>query len=95
MILRSEYFKTALNTSVGTNKMVLKVEECSSHVLATLVDFIYGIGIPEDFSGEDAKSLLAMADLYLTEDLKGAVGSLIASKHTSEDSIQRNTAPRS
>lgn len=84
---RSEYFKTALNTSVGTNKMVLKVEECSSHVLATLVDFIYGIGIPKDFSSEDTKSLLAMADLYLMEDLKGAVGSLIASKHINKDSI--------
>merc|ERR550519_353691 len=84
---RSEYFKTALNTSVGNNNKVLKVDECSPHVLATAVDFIYGIGIPGDFGSEDAKSLLAMADLYLMEDLKNAVGSLIATKHTNKDNI--------
>ena len=56
------------------------MDECSPRVLATAVDFIYGIEIPEDFSSEDAKSLLAMADLYLMEDLKDAVGSLIATK---------------
>ena len=60
---RSEYFKTALSTSVGTNNKVLNVDECSPNVLATVVDFIYGIGIPGDFNLEDAKSLLAMADL--------------------------------
>ena len=84
---RSEYFKTALSTSVGTNNKVLNVDECSPNVLATVVDFIYGIGIPEDFNFEDAKSLLAMADLYLMEDLKNAVGSLIASKHMNTDNI--------
>ena len=47
-------------------------------MLATAVNFIYGIEIPEDFRNEDAKSLLAMADLYLMEDLKDAVVSLIA-----------------
>ena len=87
LLLRSEYFKTSLNTSVGTNKNVLKVEECPPHVLAAVVDFIYGIGIPEDFSSEDAKSLLAMSDLYLMEDLKDAVGFLIAGKHTSKANI--------
>ena len=61
--------------------------ECSPHVLATAVDFIYGIGIPGDFGSKDAKSLLAMADLYLMEDLKNAVGSLIATKHTNKDNI--------
>ena len=87
MLHRSEYFKTALSTSVGTNNKVLNVEECSSRVLATAVDFIYGIGIPEDFSSEDAKSLLAMADLYLMEDLKDAVGPLIFKKETNRDNI--------
>ena len=67
--------------------MVLKVDECSPHVLATVVDFIYGIGIPEDCSKEDARSLLAMADLYLMDDLKDAVGSLIATKQTKLNNI--------
>ena len=66
---------------------MLKVDECSPHVLATAVDFIYGIEIPEDFNFEDAKSLLAMADLYLMEDLKDAVGSLIATKQMNKDNI--------
>ena len=60
------------------NNKVLNVEECSPLVLATVVDFIYGIEMPEDLSSEDAKSVLAMADLYLMEDLKDAVVSLIA-----------------
>ena len=86
LLFRSVYFKTALNTSVGNNKFV-KVDESSPHVLATAVDFIYGIEIPEDFGSEDAKSLLAMADLYLMEDLKNAVGCLIATKQMNKDNI--------
>ena len=75
------------NTTVGNNNKDLKVDECSPHVLATVVDFIYGIGIPYDCSFEDARSLLAMADLYLMEDLKDAVGTLIATKLTSKHNI--------
>ena len=63
------------------------MDECSPHVLATVVDFIYGIGIPEDYSKEDARSILAMADLYLMDDLKDAVGSLIGTKQTNKDNI--------
>ena len=60
------------------------MDECSPRILAAVVDFIYGIAIPEDIKGdfEDAKTLLAMADLYLMEDLKDTVGALIATKHT-------------
>ena len=86
---RSEYFKTFqhFNSTVGNNDRVLKVDECSPHVLATVVDFIYGIGIPEDCSKEDARSLLAMADLYLMDDLKDAVASLIATKQTDKHNL--------
>ena len=63
------------------------MDECSPHVLATVVDFIYGIGIPKECSKEDARSLLAMADLYLMDDLKDAVGSLIATKQTKLNNI--------
>ena len=69
---------------MGNNYKDLKVEECPPHILATVVDFIYGIRIPEDIGSEDAKSLLAMADLYLMEDLKDAVGQLI---RTTKDNI--------
>ena len=78
-ILRSEYFKTALNTAVGNNSKTMDVKEFSFHVTATAVDFMYGIEIPEDFNNsDDLESLLHMADLYLMEDLKDAVGFFIA-----------------
>ena len=54
--LRSEYFKTALNTDVGDQKNDIEVQECSPHVLTTVIDFMYGISIPEEFSSDDAKS---------------------------------------
>ena len=76
-----------MNTADGNDKKVLKVEECSPHVLATVVDFIYGIRIPYDCSFEDARSLLAMADLYLMEDLKDAVATLIAIEYTRRQTI--------
>ena len=59
-ILRSVYFKTALNTAVGENRKVVDVQECSAHVLGTVIDFMYGIDMPEDITYDDAKSLLAM-----------------------------------
>ena len=79
MSLRSEYFKTALNTEVGGGwKRVITVEECSHLVLSAIVDFMYGINIPDNFTMEEMFSLLAMADLYLMEDLKVAVAPLLS-----------------
>ena len=77
-IHRSRYFATALTTGVGNakSKSELEVKECSPEVLICVVDFMYGIPIPEDF--EDTKGLLHQADLFLMEDLKSAVGFLIA-----------------
>ena len=63
-ILRSVYFKTALNTAVGDNQKGLHVQECSPHVLATVLDFMYGIDIPEDISNDNAERVLAIADLW-------------------------------
>ena len=58
-----------------------EVKDFSHEVLSTAVDFMYGIDIPEDFKDlNDLKSLLHLADLYLMEDLKDAVGSRIGDK---------------
>ena len=75
IILRSPYFKTALNTDVGSNNQSsrkrtkgiqnLEVKECSPEVLSITIKFIYGIALPEDLEVEDAKNLLTIADLYL------------------------------
>ena len=80
--LRSDYFKTALDTAVGEKKESIEVEECPFHVLAIIIDFIYGTEIPDDVSLHDAKTLLGMADLYLMEDLKDVVSPLIARQLT-------------
>ena len=72
IILRSPYFKTALNSDVGSNNQ-LEVKECSPEVLSTTIKFIYGIGLPEDLSVGDAKDLLTIADIIHMEDLKEAL----------------------
>merc|ERR1719370_1634714 len=86
--MRSEYFKTAMNTAVGNNniKKTLEVVEFSYDVLSTAVDFMYGIEIPEEFNDEnDLRSLLHMADHYLMEDLKDAAGFKISKNRNMEN----------
>ena len=85
---RSEYFKTALNTAVGDQKKVVDVQECSPAVLATAVDFIYGISLPEDIDSNDAKSLFIMADLYLMEDLKMALTPFLEKQLTKDNILE-------
>ena len=91
IILRSPYFKTALNTDVGSNNQSsrkrtkgiqnqLEVKECSPEVLSITIKFIYGIGLPEDLGVEDAKNLLTIADLYIMEDLKEAVAPVLGAQ---------------
>ena len=81
VFLRSEYFKTVLNTDVGERKKSSEAKDFSHEVLSTAVDFMYGIDIPEDFKGvDDLRSLFCLADLYLMGDLKDAVGSRIGDK---------------
>ena len=70
----------------GGWKRVIAVEECSHPVLSAIIDFMYGINIPDDFSIEDAYSVLAMADLYLMEGLKDAVAPLLG-KQLKTDNI--------
>ena len=61
------------------------MEECSPFVLARVIDFMYDIKLPAEFSYEDAKALLAMADLYMMEDLKDVAGSFIADGHLTKN----------
>ena len=71
---RSKYFATALTTGVGNakSKSEMEVKDCSREVLACIVNFMYGVPIPEDF--DDPQGLLHQADLFMMEDLKSAVG---------------------
>merc|ERR1719153_1109424 len=78
---RSEYFKTKLTTLVGDLNKVVRVEECTSFVLEVVIDFMYDIKLSDELSYEDLKTVLAMADLYMMEDLKDAAGSLISDWH--------------
>jgi len=50
--------------------------DCSHKVLTCIVNFMYGFPIPENF--DDPQGLLHQADFFMMEDLKSAVGLLIA-----------------
>merc|ERR1712126_726056 len=76
----SDYFKTALNTNVGDGLNTVEVKECSHHVLSTIIDFMYGIALPQDLGLKELCSLLAMSDLYLMTGLRDAVAPLLG-KH--------------
>jgi len=79
--MRSEYFNTALDTDVGAKENSIDVKGCLPHVLAAVVDFMYGIEIDPGaliLSHEDLESLLNMANLYLLDDLKDLVGAFIS-----------------
>ena len=81
VFLRSEYFKTAedFRAVVGDTTKVFEVQECPHHVLETVVNFMYGIDLPDTFkTTQDVECLLTMADIYLMEDLKDAVASHMA-----------------
>ena len=56
-------------------------------MLETLINFMYGANIPNGLTLEDAKSLLAMADLYKMDDLKSVVALLIG-KQLNMNNIQ-------
>ena len=77
-----------LSTSVGNQTRVIEVYECLPQVLAPTIDFMYGIGIPEDFSSQDVKSLLYMAHLYDMEDLKDAVAPQIGEQLNLENILK-------
>lgn len=63
------------------------MKECNQLVFETVIDFMYGANLPNGLALADAKSLLAMADLYKMEDLKAAVAPLIG-KQLDMDNIQ-------
>ena len=65
---------------MGDGKNTVEAEECDYHVLSTIIDFMYGIALPEDLGLDDLCSLLAMSDLYLMTGLKDAVA-LLLGKH--------------
>ena len=65
---------------MGETTKVIEVKECPHNVLATVIDYMYGIDLPGTFSSADVESLLFMADLYLMEDLKDAVASHMATR---------------
>ena len=71
---------------MGDGKNTVEAEECDYHVLSTIIDFMYGIALPEDLGLDDLCSLLAMSDLYLMTGLKDAVA-LLLGKHLKVNNI--------
>ena len=64
------------------------MQECSHFVLSTIIDFIYGISLPEELGLEDLCSLLAMADLFLMEGLKRTVAPLLGKQLTADNILK-------
>ena len=60
--------------------------ECPPHVLEGVINFMYGIELPVPEDMADVESVLVMADLYLMEDLKDSVASLLA-PHLNKDNV--------
>ena len=54
------------------------MKECPPHVLEGVINFMYGVELPVPEDMADVESVLVMADLYLMEDLKDSVASLLA-----------------
>ena len=76
---------------MGERKNTIDVQECSYDVLCTIVNFMYGIALPEVNSCEDLYTLLAMADLYLMEGLKDAVAPFLAKLLTMNNILEVST----
>ena len=78
IIRRSKYFATALTTDVGNAnpKSEMEVKDCAPEILTCVVDYMYGNPVPEHFA--ELEDLLRQADYFMMEDLKSAVGLLIA-----------------
>ena len=78
IIRRSTYFATALTTDVGNAnpKSEMEVKDCAPEILTCVVDYMYGNPVPEHFA--ELEDLLRQADYFMMEDLKSAVGLLIA-----------------
>ena len=83
-ILRSEYFKKSIDTPPREDS--IEVKGFSFHVLSTVINFMYGHDLPQDFSSKNVESLLTMAELFLMEDLKLAVARLLGQR-LNKDSI--------
>ena len=78
IIRRSKYFATAVTTDVGNAnpKSEMEVKDCAPEILTCVVDYMYGNPVPEHFA--ELEDLLRQADYFMMEDLKSAVGLLIA-----------------
>ena len=76
---------------MGERKNTIDVQECSYDVLCTIINFMYGIALPEVNSCEDLCTLLAMADLYLMEGLKDAVAPFLAKLLTMNNILEIST----
>ena len=79
---------------MGDGKNTVEVEECSHHVLNTIIDFMYGIALPQDLGLDDLCSLLAMSDLYLMAGLKEAVAALLGKHLKVKNILQISTVAK-
>jgi len=68
----SEYFEMALSKDwMEKKEKKMELKDCSAEALNVVVNFMYGINIPEDFTQHG--ELLHLADLFMMDKLKEMV----------------------
>jgi len=82
---RSEYFEVAQSKEWMGEEKVVEVTDCPVEVLRVVVDFMYGVEIPENFT-KDVR-LLHLADLFLMDTLKEVAAAGLANSMTVENFI--------
>jgi len=87
---RSEYFEVAQSKDWMGRKKEMEVKDCSVEVLRVVVDFMYGVNIPENFT-KDVR-LLHLADLFLMDTLKEVAVAGLAKSITVENYISLGQA---
>ena len=85
---RSKYLRKKLHIGGGDQNKVIDVYECPPRVLVPLINFIYGIAVPEEFNNQDVKSLFYMAHLFEMEDLKDAIAPRVGEQLSTKNILE-------
>ena len=70
------------------NRQLSLSKECEPATLAATIDFLYDVGLTEEF--EDLQGLLGLADMFFMEELRKEVGRSLARGVTAENYAERS-----
>jgi len=83
----SDYFRNIMASDwIKKDKKSIDIKERQSALLATDVDFLYGVEVPAEV--EDLQGLLSLADMLLMEELREVAGRRLGEQVTAENCIE-------